>query len=133
MPGGAKHKCTAIVLEKLSDYIDKYEDHGHAFPSISGAAIALDVPRRTMHDWANIKHTSYHKKFSLILDKLKAKQELVAWNKGMKNEYNANLCKLLLGKHGYHDRQATELSGPEGSPISVASTVEFIGVSKDSD
>ena len=28
----------------------------------------------------------------------------MAWNKGLKNEYNAQLVKLLLGKHGYHDK-----------------------------
>lgn len=99
---------TEEVAKKAKEYIEDYEDYGHAFPSIVGLCKALNRGKSTIYDWSNPEHASYQEGFSDILEEIKETQELVAWNKGMKNEYNSNLVKLLLGKHGYSDKSEVD-------------------------
>ena len=94
-------KYSQEIYEKAKKYLDNYESHGHAFPSEVGLADVLDVSVSTVQNWGNDKRKS---DFLGILEKIKAKQEIVAWRKGLTGEYNASLCKLLLGKHGYSDK-----------------------------
>jgi len=42
--------------------------------------------------------------FSHILDNINKKQEQVLLKNGLNNQFNSNITKLVLGKHGYHDR-----------------------------
>jgi hypothetical protein len=60
----------------------------------------IKIGKSTIYQWAAEEDNP----FADILRSIHAKQELIAWNKGLKGEYNANLIKLLLGKHGYHDK-----------------------------
>ena len=46
-----------------------------------------------------------HKEFSYILADIKAKQEKVLISKGLSGDFNSAITKLVLGKHGYHDKQ----------------------------
>jgi len=49
---------------------------------------------------------------------------------GLSGEFNSNIAKLALGKHGYHDKQDNTLSGPDGKPVTVAA-IEFNPVGSD--
>jgi hypothetical protein len=105
------------IEEQAWDYIKTYaSEHDHAVPSIVGLCSVLGRGKTTIYTWAEDEN----KQFRDILDAIKEKQELVTFNKSLKGEYNATIAKLLLGKHGYHDKQSTEMSGANGGPIQVA-------------
>jgi hypothetical protein len=44
------------------------------------------------------------KSFSDILDNVNKKQEQVLLKNGLTNQFNSNITKFVLGKHGYQDR-----------------------------
>lgn len=102
MPAGRPTKYTPELLEKARHYILNYEDYDQAFPSDIGLAYVLQIGTTTLYRWAE---EDDKEEFRDILDQINTKQQLVAWNKGLKGDYNANLVKLLLGKHGFHDKQ----------------------------
>ena len=108
--------CTPELQEKAWDYTNGgWEEAGHAFPSVVGLCDVIKVAKSTVYDWSNRDDTE----FSDILRTIHSKQELVAFNKGITGEYNATIVKLLLGKHGYHDKQDNTHAGPDGNPIEV--------------
>ena len=102
MPAGRPTKYTPELLKKAREYIHTYADYDQAFPSDIGLAFVLDIGTTTLYKWAGDEDK---KEFKDILDKINTNQQLVAWNKGLRGEYNANLGKLLMGKHGYSDKQ----------------------------
>lgn len=101
---GRPTKYSDELEQEAWDYIDNYKKHDHAIPSVVGLCQVLKLTRTTLYDWAKDKN----KEFSYILESLNQKQELVTFNKSLTNEYNASIAKLLLGKHGYHDKQETK-------------------------
>ena len=107
-PVGRPTKYTPELLEQTRQYIEDYERHEHAFPSISGLAYVLDIGERTLHTW---KTDDKKPEFQHILNRLMAKQQNVLFFKGCNGDYNSNIVKLALGKHGYHDKQDTTHSG----------------------
>ena len=126
---GRPTKWTQDIQDQAWGYANgEWEAVGHAFPSLVGLASHLNLNRSTVSDWA----TQKDKQFSSILEKINADQQLVAWNKGLRGDYNANLVKLLLGKHGYHDKQDSTMAGPDGGAIKTDNnfTVEFVNAPK---
>lgn len=98
---GRPTTCTPDIIEKSWEYaLGGWEKEGHVFPSVVGLCDVINTGKSTIYSWAKIESLG----FLDILDAINAKQELVALEKGLRNEYNANLVKLLLGKHGYHDK-----------------------------
>lgn len=114
MPSGRPTKYTPELLDKAQDYLEHYEDHGDVIPSIVGLSLVLDVCRDTIHTWVKEEGKE---KFSYILGMIKAKQEQVLIKKGLTSEFNSNIVKLALGKHGYSDKQDTRLSDPDGKGL----------------
>jgi hypothetical protein len=45
-----------------------------------------------------------------MLGKVKNKQERMLLSGGLGNDYNSAITKLMLAKHGYHDKQDTNVS-----------------------
>lgn len=105
---GAPTKYTPKLLKKAADYIDDYKENGDVIPSIEGLAEYLEISRTCIYTW---REQEDKEEFSYILEKILSKQARVLINEGLKGEFNAAIAKLALGKHGYHDKQATELSG----------------------
>jgi hypothetical protein len=102
MPGGRPTTCTDDITQAAWDYANGgWEKVGHAFPSVVGLCDVLNTAKSTVYDWSNTEGFE----FSDILAAIKSKQELVAFNRSITGEYNATIAKLLLGKHGYHDKQ----------------------------
>jgi len=116
MPGGRPTKYNKELLEKAREYVINFKDHGHAIPSISGLSLLLDVSRETLHKWAR---QELKKEFTDILAKIKETQHQVLVNNGLLGEFNSNITKLVLGKHGYHDKQDTTVSGDEANPVKI--------------
>jgi len=92
---------TKEIQDQAWGYVDgEWETVGHAFPSVVGLCSYLKRAKSTVYDWSH----EDDKEFSDILDQIKSDQELVTLNKAMTGEYNATIAKLLLGKHGYHEK-----------------------------
>lgn len=107
------------IYDKALDYVDNYEVYGDAFPSVVGLCKALNRSKSTIYDWGNKNHPSYQPDFSDILKEINECQEQVVLNRAIRGDYNAAISKLVLGKHGYHDKADTTLSGPDGAPVEV--------------
>lgn len=123
MPAGRPTKYTPELLAKCYEYIETWKDRGDMIPSHDGLILYLDISSTCFYDWAKQEDK---KEFSEILDKILFMQRQELINKGLSSEFNSNICKLVLGKHGYHDRQTNEISGPNGSPIETKWTIEVI-------
>ena len=92
------------ILEKTREYLKNYSNYGDAIPSVAGLAVVLHISRTTIYDWASQEEK---KEFSYILDDILSDQERVLINKGLTSEFNSNIVKLALGKHGYVERTET--------------------------
>lgn len=105
-PVGRPTKYTPELVKQAHEYVENYETHGHAIPSHGGLSLVLGITRTALYDWA--KHED-KKEFSYILGVIMTTQELVLLNKGLMGEFNSNITKLALGKHGYHDKRDESL------------------------
>lgn len=108
-------KYTPEIIEKARKYLSDYskDDIGHVMPSVVGLAVYLNISKSTVYDWAGQEDNE----FSDIVSQCNDMQELVLMNKGLTGETNASITKLILGKHGYSDKQATELTGADGTSL----------------
>lgn len=95
-------KYSTALVEKAQHYLDNFEEYDEVIPSAVGLALVLNITRSTLYEWAKDDNK---KEFSDILDNINKKQEQVLLKNGLNNTFNSNITKLLLGKHGYHDRQ----------------------------
>ncbi len=93
------------IVRQANQYLLTYEDEGHAIPSVAGLSLFLNRSRSTLYEWSK---QDDKKEFSDILDKINATQENVALSKGLKGDFNSQIVKLLLGKHGYSDKVETQ-------------------------
>jgi len=98
---GRPTKYSAELLEKAQHYLDNFEEYDEVIPSAVGLALVLNITRSTLYEWAKDDNK---KEFSDILDNINKKQEQVLLKNGLNNTFNSNITKLVLGKHGYHDR-----------------------------
>ena len=113
MPEGRPTSWSEDIEAQAWEYLENYADHGHAVPSAVGLCQVINRGKTTIYNWA----ADESKGFRDILDAINERQELVTFNKALNNEYNASIAKLLLGKHGYHDKQDNTHSAPGGGPV----------------
>ena len=99
---GRPTKYTPALLKKAEKYLTDFEHHKSVFPSHTGLALYLDIRTSTLYDWA--KHDD-KKAFSDMLDKIMKIQHDMVMGGALVGEYNSNIAKLILTKHGYHDKQ----------------------------
>jgi F0F1-type ATP synthase gamma subunit len=69
-------------------------------PTIEGLANYLGIHKDTVYDWEN-----KYPEFSDVINVLRNKQVERLINNGLSGDYNSNIAKLLLAKHGYADKQ----------------------------
>ncbi len=121
MPAGRPTKLTPEAIEKAIDYINGgYEVQGDAIPSHIGIALVLNVATSTVYKWAEDPESG----FSEILEFCRQKQHQLLIGKGLSGDFNPSITKLVLGKHGYHERQ--EHTGPDGQPMQVEQKVTSV-------
>ena len=111
-------KYTPELLDKSYRYMEEWQKQGDMIPSHEGLILFIGISSTCCYDWAK-------EKFSEILDKLMLMQKQELINKGLSSEFNSNIAKLVLGKHGYSDKK--ELAGVDGSaliPDSIKVTYE---------
>jgi len=102
---------TQELIEKAKDYLENHEKHGDVVPSVAGLAKHLEIHRSTIYDW---KSQEDKKEFSDILANILSTQEQILINKGLKNEFNSAIVKLMLGKHGYSEKQESKVEHSGG-------------------
>ena len=132
MPAGRPTKYTPELLIAAHDYIDNWvptpEDViPEIMPSHVGLADHLDIRRETLYLWAKDHEKE---EFINILDKVLRKQEKLLLANGLNKTFDSGISKLVLGKHGYHEKVDSTLSAPGGGPVQHA-VFEFIPVGSD--
>jgi len=128
MPGGRPTDYTPEIVQKARDYVDgEWKELSHKIPSVARLAIHLNLNRSTIYDWSSQEEK---KEFSNILDDLLAIQEFTLVDNGLDGSFNPSIAKLVLGKHGYHEKQDHQHSGEGGGPIKTKFTVEIIQIGR---
>lgn len=105
-----------------------WEEQGDVVPQIAGLALAMGVDRSTVYDWAKQEDKM---EFSHIFTRIQSLQERGLVNKGLSGDFNPAITKMMLTKHGYSDKQETQLTGADGGPVQTATTFQFVGVDED--
>jgi len=94
-------KFNQAIAAKAQHYLDHYEEEGHKIPSQAGLALVLGLSRQTLNTWSKDEDK---KEFLDILERINQKQECLLLDGGLDGTFNSAITKLVLGKHGYHDR-----------------------------
>jgi hypothetical protein len=118
---GRPTKYSGEILKQARAYLQNYESLGDAVPSVAGLSVELGVCRKTLYNWAA---EDEREDFLHTLGEIESIQERVCITKGLKNEFNAAIVKLMLANHGYSDRKSLEHSGPGGQPL--VSRIEIV-------
>jgi len=114
--GGRPTKYCQDILDIANEYINDYTDYGDIMPSHIGMFLHMGISKTCGYDWDKDPKKA---EFSAILEKCNMMQHQKLINNGLNGQFNSAIVKLALGKHGYHDKQHTELSGVDGKPIEI--------------
>ena len=133
MPAGRPTKYTPELLVAAHDYIDNWTPTPddvipEIMPSHVGLADYLDIRRETLYLWAKDPDK---KEFINILDKVLRKQEKLLLANGLNRTFDSGISKLVLGKHGYHDKTDNTIANPDGSNIELNLKVDWVSPGKD--
>jgi len=101
MTMGRPTKYSELLQAKADEYLANYEIEGEPVPTIAGLALATDVTRETVKEWAKRDDLP---NFSCTVNRLKQIQEVKLLSGGLKNLLNAQIVKLGLHNHGYSDK-----------------------------
>ncbi|KZZ10594.1 hypothetical protein A3752_12160 [Oleiphilus sp. HI0081] len=102
---GRPSKYNQALENKANEYsLGAWQEAGDVIPSVVGLCRYIQTPRSTIYDWAKRKGND----FSDILAQINEAQELELLNKGLLGKFNSNIAKLVLGKHGYHNKPVEE-------------------------
>jgi hypothetical protein len=122
MAGGRPTDYSKSILKKTEDYIESCQDIEVKkglftklkvrLPTIEGLAVCLKVHRDTIYQWEK-----EYPEFSDILEQLRAKQAERLLNMSLSGDYNSTIAKVLLTKHGYHDKQEIEHGNSTEKPF----------------
>ena len=100
-------KYTPELLERANTYLLEYT---RLIPSHQDMCLYLDIAETTLYRWAE-----ENKEFKDILAKVKLTQFTVAMDGGLGGDMNANLVKLLMGKHGLSEKSQVDQTSSDGS------------------
>ena len=94
------------TLSEALWYVNEgYVELGQAVPTGAGLARLLKCCRSTLYNWAK-----EHPEFKDVLEVMNSEQELLLINGGLTNRYNYAITKLMLVRHGYHDKVDSDLT-----------------------
>ena len=129
MPAGRPTKYTKELLANCYEYIEQWRTLGDMIPSQIALQEYIGISNACLSDWRNDPEKE---EFSSILEKINRLQQRELLNNGLSGDFNSNITKLALGKHGYHDKQDQNVGGQAGNPIESKWTVEFINATPES-
>lgn len=113
-PGGRPTKYGDHILEKALEYHYSFRlpleertellGDEEVVPTKEGLSLYLGIAYDTLFEWCS---QDDKKEFSDIVGMIFTNQAKTLANKSLKGEFNSNISKLLLSKHGYHDKVDT--------------------------
>ena len=109
---GRKSKYNEKHIEGTLEYLEIYEDLGDIVPTVAGLSIYLNVPKRTLYDWAAAEG---REDFSHVFTKVQEMQEKKLVNGGLGGIFNPAITKMMMTKHGYSDKQEVDMSSKDGT------------------
>jgi len=119
-------ELTDRVKKQSMQYLEGgYLTADEVVPTIAGLSCWLDVARKTIYNWAE-----NDQEFLYITEKIMGSQEKSLLNSALSGKFNAAITKLMLTKHGYSDKQETEITGANGGPAVILERV-FVDPAKD--
>ncbi len=105
MAGGRPVQFTDEITQQAWAYVNGgWIEEKHQIPSVVGLCDVINRAKSTIYQWADRDDTE----FSDILVNIKEKQKLALYNGGLGNSMNSAITKLVLGKHGLHDKQIVD-------------------------
>lgn len=108
------------ILKLTRDYIKNFASkYGDVVPTVAGLAVALDVGRQTIYDWASQEDK---KEFAYTLETILSTQEKELISKSLTGTFNTTISKLMLANHGY--REKTDVTSG-GKPIPILGNVSI--------
>ena len=110
-------KYTPELLAKANKYLSTYT---RLIPSHQDMCLYLDISDATLYRWAEEKS-----EFKDILAKVKQTQFIVAMDGGLGGDMNANLVKLLMGKHGLSEKSVVDQTSSDGS-MSAPTVIQLV-------
>lgn len=99
-------KYTEEIQEKADRYVYEHDKFDDPVPSMEGLAFALGIHRSTLYDWAN---SGKKPEFSDTLERIQLQQARLLISKGLKNEFNTTIVKLMMSNHGYSEKTQQEV------------------------
>ena len=124
MQAGRPTKLTPETLEKAKHYIEGCIDTPIEtekgvlsyvevnLPSVVGLARYLDVDKTTIYEWCK-GNQELSSEFSPIVKQVEQEQEKRLINKSLGGLYQPKIAGMLLGKHGYYEKQEIDLRKAE--------------------
>ena len=103
-------KYTPEMLEMARDYVDNCPD---MVPMVVGLCRHINRASSTVYDWAKEPDK---KEFSDILTEISEGQHVTLVNKGLAGDFNSNITKMMLTKHGYSDKVEQDVTSG-GKPL----------------
>jgi hypothetical protein len=98
---------TPELLEKAKQYKTIWKDLGDAVPSVVGLCVYLEISKAIAYVWIKDEDK---KEFLDILDEIATNQERELINGSIKGQFNSTISKLMMTKHGYSDKQETDVT-----------------------
>lgn len=108
MSGESNSKYSPEMQEKAEYYLANYKKLGREVPSIMSLARYLKVSRNTLYEWAKDKEKQA---FQDTLGQIEEEQIQVLVDKGLNGDFNATIVKLMMGNHGFHEKQDRKTTG----------------------
>ena len=99
MPGGRPSSYKPEYNDLAIQYITDYASHDHAVPSVVGLATVIGCAEKTLYNWGHSNPEFLH-----TLGDIVSAQKFALTNGGLKNEFNSNICKLMMANHGFSER-----------------------------
>lgn len=119
---GRPTKWSEELEAKALEYVKNWQNTGKdVVPSIVGLCSYINVAKSTIYKWADENKGN----FSDIVSQINESQEQFLVGGGLKGDYNASIAKLMLTKHGYHDKVDNNNTSSDGS-MTPPSVIELV-------
>lgn len=94
---GRKTIYSEMMLEATLKYVENFDTLTKAIvPSVAGLSLYLKCSRSSIENWRK-----EHDDFGFVIEMLLASQEELLINKGLANEYNTGIARMMLFNHGW--------------------------------
>lgn len=97
---------TQEMVDKASSYLSTCVN---VLPTIEGLALYLEVSKVSIYSWCD-EDNDLGEQFLNVFEKIKNEQGVRLVNGGLYGRFNSTITKLMLSKHGYVEKQETDLT-----------------------